>query len=269
MRLKEVLNKIPGLTKGDLQYWETRGYISPVHVSKKRISRRDYALAFEKIRIMWGFYKQGSSPEEASRLADRAMYERGGFAFSSFFKVVKETSAVAKDFCDASLMEIGSLNAPGDKQPEPRLVFASMSMHLASAARKMVPHLSDMDFVIAGDKLGALLMGACSMAISEIGPSKSPLLLERDDLDLALSEGLMREDGRACLVFGFLKELGDIEDVQGKLGSQKVKLECVVSLASEVESEAVRGLKLEGLRIVSLFDNDEVERAFSEFEEKG
>ena len=64
MTTGEVLNKIPGLSKDILYYWEARGYIAPHKYQRGRVDKRNYSKKdFKIIAAMFKYYKQGFSPK--------------------------------------------------------------------------------------------------------------------------------------------------------------------------------------------------------------
>jgi DNA-binding transcriptional MerR regulator len=64
MTTGEVLNKISGLSKDVLYYWEARGYISPRKYQRGRVDKRNYSRSdFKLIAAMFRYYKQGFSPK--------------------------------------------------------------------------------------------------------------------------------------------------------------------------------------------------------------
>jgi len=83
--MKDVLDKFPGMTKDDLQYWDKKGFISPAKISKRKIERRDYTPAFDKIKLMYDFAQTGMKPEEASKQADTVL-NRGNISLQMLRK---------------------------------------------------------------------------------------------------------------------------------------------------------------------------------------
>lgn len=273
VRLKQVLSRLPGITKADLQYWEARGYIKPIRIAKQRIERRDYGPAIEKIELMWQFYEQGLSPEDAAERAEQVLRERktavGELSLASFFNVVR-VSPTRPDVREATLAELGTLSAPGGNEQESRseLFFASVGRNLAMAAREMAPYLIGTGFIIIGDELGALIVGACSTVLSELQPDQLPLLLQMHELNSALKTDTVAEGCQGALVFGFLKDLRAIENVLEELTSKNFVLRWVLTLASELEEDQVQALKKRNVALISLFDRDDVIKLLCDTEQK-
>ena len=64
MTTGEVLNRVSGLTKDVLYYWEARGYINPKKYQRGRVDKRNYSQGdFRVIVAMFKYYKQGFSPK--------------------------------------------------------------------------------------------------------------------------------------------------------------------------------------------------------------
>lgn len=62
MTTRELLKKLPGLSRDTLYYWERKGWIAP----KAKGGRRHYADAEVKlIERLWHYYRQGLRPEKA------------------------------------------------------------------------------------------------------------------------------------------------------------------------------------------------------------
>lgn len=76
MRVSHVLKRLPGITKRDLEYWESAGYIKPTRLPKARISRRDYGPVFRKVELMWQLYSAGSRPAEAHKRAEEILSQQ-------------------------------------------------------------------------------------------------------------------------------------------------------------------------------------------------
>jgi len=70
MRIGDVLRRVPGLTKQFLYYLESKAYITPGHIRKQRLSRRDYSEEdLLVIRQIFELYQQGFSPRGAAEHA--------------------------------------------------------------------------------------------------------------------------------------------------------------------------------------------------------
>ena len=68
MTTHEILQKLPGLSRDTIYYWERRGWIasSPAAARAGAGSRREYADAeVRKIAKIWEYYQQGLRPEKA------------------------------------------------------------------------------------------------------------------------------------------------------------------------------------------------------------
>lgn len=265
MQLKEVLALLPGITKADIQYWESRGHIEPERVAKKRIERRDYGPTFPKIQLMWEFYQQGLSPEKASRHADKVLIERSKLSLPLFFKSIKSPKGKV-NIGEASLVELGVLNAPHRDKVTQMMLFASESNNLSRAAREIGPYLMRLSFVIVGDELGALLMGACCIALNKLQPGRSPLLLQKKDLGTILTKEMIAEDSRGALILGFLESLEDVENVIAELLLRKAVLQSILSLASNLKESEIKHLEQQNIKVISLFNRDEVQRLVDETE---
>jgi len=268
MRLKWVLAQLPGLTRADVQYWEARGYIRPTRIKKGRIDRRDYGTVFEKIKIMRKLYQQGLSPEEASERADLVLAGGGKkLALSAFFKLVQDSPAQA-NFPEASLSDLSTLEAPGyRRENQQQMFFAGTSDDLALAAKRIAPHVLGQEFIIVGDDLGALVMGACSMVLRELQPGQSPMLVQRSELNLIVQGNTIGKESQGALIFGFVENTKDIEDVLDELASKNITVHRVLSMASSLKADQVRNLEQRGVQITSLFDSNEVQKLLRGTEE--
>ena len=81
MRLREILQSVPGLEKRFVHYLEGQGYIRPAKLQKTRIARRDYSQAdLERVRGIWTYYQRGISIQRAFELLTRADAE-GAYVF--------------------------------------------------------------------------------------------------------------------------------------------------------------------------------------------
>ncbi|MDA2934846.1 helix-turn-helix domain-containing protein [Acidobacteria bacterium AH-259-D05] len=68
--VKEILERLPGLTRYDLEYWEREDFIRPRKVQKRRVTRREYTEEdFDMIRLIWKHHRQGDSPALAYQKA--------------------------------------------------------------------------------------------------------------------------------------------------------------------------------------------------------
>ena len=68
MTTHEILQKLPGLSRDTIYYWERRGWIasSPAAVRSGEGSRREYSEGeFRKIAKIWEYYQEGLRPEKA------------------------------------------------------------------------------------------------------------------------------------------------------------------------------------------------------------
>jgi len=263
MRLKEVLTRLPGITKAQLQYWEDGGYIKPVRIAKQRIERRDYGTAFAKIKLMWQFYQQGLSPEDASRQAEKILKDNKAkqqkLDLPSFFRVV-ETSSDSAKVCDAKLTELGTLNAPSGEHEKAcaELFFASDVSHLTMAAKKIAPYLIGIDCIVVGDELGALIMGACSIIMHNSQPEQPPLLLQQQELKNALKTNTIVKGNQCALIFGFLKNTEVIEKTVNELISQGIIVRSVFALASQFKKKEKLTFAKKQVQIVAIFNESEV-----------
>ena len=68
MTTRELLKRLPGLSRDTLYYWERRGWILPGATkapSGVRLRREYTEEEFRKIAKIWEYYKQGLRPEKA------------------------------------------------------------------------------------------------------------------------------------------------------------------------------------------------------------
>ena len=68
MNTREILKRLPGLSRDTLYYWERRGWVtpSPTDAPSGERSRREYSdEAFRTIAKIWEYYQQGLRPEKA------------------------------------------------------------------------------------------------------------------------------------------------------------------------------------------------------------
>ena len=64
MTTRELLKRLPGLSRDTLYYWERRGWIAASPGTPG--GRRAYSEAeFRKIAKIWEYYQQGLRPEKA------------------------------------------------------------------------------------------------------------------------------------------------------------------------------------------------------------
>ena len=259
MRLKEVLKKVLGIKKADLQYWETKGYIRPAFIAKERISRRDYGPAFEKIKLMWGYYKQGFPPEEASRKADLDLGRENELKPGLFFKLTKSLISES-DIVGASITELGALHAPGAEPIKKNFFFASSTKYLAIAVEKMLPELVGLDFIVTCDNIGAILAGGFSVALTTTTASKPPVLIEKEELETALAEDVISSDSKGCLLFGLLDDMNGLKKILEVFEmSRKAIIAKIVNLACTLEEGDTHFLVENDVHIISLFDNKEIQ----------
>ncbi len=68
MTTRELLKRLPGLSRDTLYYWERRGWITP-EIAKAPAgerTRREYTEEeFRKIAKIWEYYQRGLRPEKA------------------------------------------------------------------------------------------------------------------------------------------------------------------------------------------------------------
>lgn len=70
MTTGEVLNKIEGLTKDILYYWEAKGYIQPKKYQRGRVDKRDYSEKdFKFVAAMFKYYETGFPPKHCYQKA--------------------------------------------------------------------------------------------------------------------------------------------------------------------------------------------------------
>jgi len=66
MKLAEILNKIEGLTRDKVYYFESQGFISSKRIKRGRIERREYTEeAYKKLKALWRYYEEGFPPKVA------------------------------------------------------------------------------------------------------------------------------------------------------------------------------------------------------------
>lgn len=66
MKVGEVLDKVPGISRWLLISWERQGYISPELTKKGKVFRRDYnEKDITLIQGIWGFYQRGFTLKKA------------------------------------------------------------------------------------------------------------------------------------------------------------------------------------------------------------
>ncbi len=70
MTTRELLKRLPGLSRDTLYYWERRGWIPPGPKPAGKASRRQYSEEqFRVIAKIWEGYESGLRPEEAYKRA--------------------------------------------------------------------------------------------------------------------------------------------------------------------------------------------------------
>lgn len=79
MTTGEVLNKIDGLTKDILYYWEAKGYLRPKKYQRGKVDKRDYSEEdFRLIAAIFKYYEKGFPPKKSYEKAIEEMKgERG------------------------------------------------------------------------------------------------------------------------------------------------------------------------------------------------
>ncbi len=61
MTTRELLKRLPGLSRDTLYYWERRGWIAAIPGARRAYSEAE----FRKIAKIWEYYQQGLRPEKA------------------------------------------------------------------------------------------------------------------------------------------------------------------------------------------------------------
>ncbi len=70
MVLGEVLEKIQGIDKNTISFYEKMGYIKPKRAKVGSVKRRVYSEHdFEMIRAIWRYHRQGYTPRAAHKRA--------------------------------------------------------------------------------------------------------------------------------------------------------------------------------------------------------
>ncbi|MBI2165673.1 MAG: Lrp/AsnC ligand binding domain-containing protein [Chloroflexi bacterium] len=82
MELKDLLEQVPGMDRRFVYYLEGQGYIKPLKIRKRRISRRDYTGEdLEILKQVWRHYQRGYSVQAAWDLISRG---RQVLAYATF-----------------------------------------------------------------------------------------------------------------------------------------------------------------------------------------
>ena len=146
MELKQLLEQVPGLTKRFVYYLETQGYIHPVRVPKKRISRRDYTEAdLRTIIDVWRFYQRGYAVQRAHALATRTDRSIAYVAFAAPARRWREVVALLRSFRDvveASPVygDTWDIFAKTDSA-DPSSIYQNLAPALAEAGIQAMPRI--------------------------------------------------------------------------------------------------------------------------------
>jgi DNA-binding transcriptional MerR regulator len=72
MTTGEVLNRIKGLSKDTLYYWEASGFLEPRKYQRGRVEKRDYTQKdFQIAQVMYKYYEKGFPPKRCFEKAQQ------------------------------------------------------------------------------------------------------------------------------------------------------------------------------------------------------
>jgi hypothetical protein len=255
----EILNIFKGMRRDFLYYLESAHFITPLRVKKGRVFKRSYdENTIEKIRAAWHFYQQGFSPSRAFELAQKISEPENNQSsqlhISDFFKTVLPKSIVKIQ--EGSLLSLGVLNAPMEK-PKAELVFVAVMNKLPLIAKRMIPHLIDIDFVITADDIASLLIGACSMLFHDTANDISiPIVVRKNDVSKV--NQLANKRNIAALILGSAYELNEITKIIDEIENTNIDIKKLVILASSLTENDELILKDKGLEIIYFFNQIDI-----------
>jgi len=210
MKLKAVLDRLPGLTKSEVDYWCLGEHITPNIVARGKRHFRDYAPAWPKMELMYVLTRQGWAVEEASRWTDEVLQEG-----AAPLDLLKEQSL--------DVLRSGPLSLKEKLSEEKRArdsISMSQGLRLAYPGKQAVPKTSlgsslrGLDLGLTPHQLG-LLAESC---LSVLHRNVNALVAMSPDLAIvagAVSVLALEHSNRAVVPFAVTYARGKPEMVGG------------------------------------------------------
>ena len=279
MRINQVLEKVPGLTRHELNFMEKAGYISAQKIRRQERTFREYHdIEVEKIRIIQRLKNQGLPLKEAAKNAERELKRLVShtipLALWALHYQESTVGEIMKRVHDAQreLEEMGVLYSPSveeknswRKQLEHMIEKSYPKFNqeiLYFAAKTMLDrfnsNLQNADLFLTISPTGSLLAGAISSLAYQIREEPfCPIIPWDENLQIEIGKAIKRRQ-KLLIIEGVARDsdrLVKVCELLRKFGC-KVEILAFLSLLSEKEKGEIE--RKQGCQVKSLFMKDRI-----------